>query len=358
MSEFADMLPPEDYDRRNIPAVIRDGGFGREALRSRIMEVNQVFTAVESAFFDYCDKNQFIRTRVPNIVSTIGACENWQTLFKVDHHTSFFHLLTQTGQLFLEGALTKHDRVCCATKSFRKEEMEDERHITEFHLLEIEGAFEFEELLEHMRGIYRRIAQGVWQSYSADQFADLDVNPEFVRSQIAAEIPAIEYTEVIRMFPDDLTWGDDLTPQQEQLAVQQVTNGESPILVTHFPRAIKFFNMAEVRENPTIVYSVDLILPISGESAGGALRESDGKRLRERLLESDMYRHHISAGGSYDDFKPYMDLIVEGRSPVHSGCGIGAERVIQGLLQAEDIRLCSLDYMNKLLFAWDALKLP
>ena len=121
MSQFIDMLNPQRYAESNIAPILRGGSLTRDSLRKRLVHLNQLFLAVERGFRQCAAEHGFVETKVPSIVSTIGACENWQTLFKVDHDSSFFHLLAQTGQLFLEGALSHHERVSCATKSFRKE---------------------------------------------------------------------------------------------------------------------------------------------------------------------------------------------------------------------------------------------
>jgi asparaginyl-tRNA synthetase len=152
-----------------------------------------------------------------------------------------------------------------------------------------------------------------------------------------------------------LTWGEDLSPADERAIVEMTTSGKAPIFVTRFPTAIKFFNMETDPADPRCVLSVDLILPVAGEAAGGAQRIRNGARLKQRLSESEMYRHHVAGGGSYADFKPYVDKIEQERTPLHSGCGFGAERIIQGILRRKDIRLCSTDYMSKLLFSWDSL---
>jgi len=62
--------------------------------------------------------------------------------------------------------------------------------------------------------------------------------------------------------------------------------GDKPLFVTHFPKAIKFFNMRENDENPNIVNSADLPLPISGEAVGAAERKYCYEKLYERLVGS------------------------------------------------------------------------
>jgi asparaginyl-tRNA synthetase len=357
MSQFVDMIGRSSYDQRNIAPGLLDGRFTRDSLRQRLTSLNLLFLAVEKGFRSFCHDGHFVETKVPSIVSTIGACENWQTLFKVDYDSSFFHLLTQTGQLFLEGALTHHERVSCIMKSFRREAVEDERHLIEFTLLEIEGAFGFDELLVQMQSLYNRICQSVLDSVPDESVRGLGLDPDYVKSQAGAKIVRVLYSDCLDKGATTLSWGDDLTASHEEAALRANTGGKTPIFVTHFPRAIKFFNMAEDPEDPRLVLSVDLLLPGAGEAAGGAERENNAPRLKQRLKDSAMFGHHLRAGGTWEDFVPYIDLIERNLTPLHSGCGVGAERVIQSLLQERDIRMCSPDYLTRMLYAWDALGL-
>jgi aspartyl/asparaginyl-tRNA synthetase len=91
-----------------------------------------------------------------------------------------------------------------------------------------------------------------------------------------------------------------------------------------------------------VVLSADLILPRSGEAVGSAVREHDAARLEQRLLGSTMFRLHTARGGSLEDFRWYLDIIGSGRTKPHACYGIGNERVIQYLTDAEDIRDCSI----------------
>lgn len=354
--EFVDMIPAKDYDVGNIVPAILQGELGRRQLRERIFHLNQLLNELVESMKAWCNTHGYRRIFVPNIVSTIGACENWKTLFKVNHPESFFHLLTQTGQLFLEGALCETERVWCLTKSFRKERLEDHRHLVEFHLFEIEGAFGFDTLLEEMRALYRHALGRLreWPNPSAKRALGLEA--DWIEQQRQAEMPEVSYSETIALSKTG-AWGDDLREGDEATALL-ARGGGGPILVTRFPTAIKFFNMAVDAGRPETVLSVDLVLPHSGEAAGGAEREDDYPRLLERLRASGMYRHHLAAGGTHEDFEPYLALIQEHAAPRHSGCGLGLERVIQSLLREADIRLCSVDYLTKMLFAWDALRLP
>ena len=125
-----------------------------------------------------------------------------------------------------------------------------------------------------------------------------------------------------------------------------VSNGV-PTFITHFPEAIKFFNMRRNEENPKVVNSADLILPCSGEAVGAAEREHDHELLKKKLLESEMYKRLKEKGKDIKDFGWYLNVVKE--KPIkHAGCGIGLNRVTQFILGIDDIRASTAYPMNRI----------
>jgi len=122
--------------------------------------------------------------------------------------------------------------------------------------------------------------------------------------------------------------------------------GNQPLFITHFPKAIKFFNMRENDERSEIVNSTDLILPGSGEAVGAAEREYRYEKLKERLENSPMMKNLIKRGGSIEDFDWYLDCVKSNGIRVHSGCGIGLNRVTQFVLGTNDIRASTTFPLN------------
>ena len=67
--------------------------------------------------------------------------------------------------------------------------------------------------------------------------------------------------------------GDDLgAPDEEILAAMH----EKPLVITHYPKAVKAFYMKEAPDDPTRVLAMDIIGPEgAGELIGGSQREED-----------------------------------------------------------------------------------
>lgn len=338
----------------NVSSDIDKGNFKRDDIIKRRSFLNEVFTSIEDGFQKFFKINEFSKICVPNIVSVTGACENLNTLFQVDSNNPHINRLSQTGQLYLEAELVHHKKVWCITKSFRKELKESKRHLTEFNLIELEGNFNFNTLLNHMRDSYKTALDCLLRNVPREIISSLKVDTDFIEIQIQSDIPAVSYSECIKQI-GDIKWGDDLSSHQEQQILSYYTGGRIPILITHFPKHIKFFNMSHDDENPSLALSVDLILPYSGEAAGGAQRESDYVRLKASLMNSAMYNLHLEQGGTYSDFECYLKLIESGKLQLHSGCGFGVERIIQSALSSDDIRMCSIDYLSNMFFMPEAI---
>ena len=131
-------------------------------------------------------------------------------------------------------------------------------------------------------------------------------------------------------------WAYDLKHADEQALVYK--HGGGPLFITHYPEEIKFFNMRNNPKDSKVVNSADLILPHSGEAVGAAERIYEYDTLHKKLSESTMLKQLEARGGSIDAFSWYLDHMKTRGSVLHSGCGIGLNRVTQYVLAEKDIR--------------------
>ena len=311
---------------------------------------------------------------VPAIVGITGACENVDTLFKVGNHLGLPLFFTQTGQLSLEQALQKFEGVWTTIYSGRDEELEDVRHLRQFRLTEEEFGWSmvskskkydedemFENLLVHIeKAAKSAIAEIIKNNLKV--LAQYDCSVKDLNRILKEKFYRISYDEAVDLLRNNgfanLSWGDDLKANHEQSVIELLgkRNGmQMPTFVMKYPKDIKFFNMKVWTTDPRVVLSADLILPISGESAGSAVREHDGKKLKDRLLSSNMFRLHNERGGTYDDFTWYTeDLVMAGKTQPHAGYGLGNERLVQFVLGLKDIRQASvMSLMAKESHDWD-----
>lgn len=270
---------------------------------------------------------------MPEIVGVTGACENVDTLFKVDYFGKQAYL-AQSDQLYLE-LITPHlERVYAEIQSFRMEPEADDRHLTQFSLFEIEHQGDLNELMDNIEAI-------LWSIVDTVDVSEAVINPEWfeqVWKHRCDGLARVTYTEAVTFLQEAhfplLKWGDDLKADHEAKIVDEY----GPCFVTHYPLPIKFFNMRQNKEMPSVVNSCDLLLPYSGESAGAAEREHTYENLERRLKESDMYKRLIELGGKDEDFEWYLEAHRDRDIPLHSGAGLGMARIAQYIMGVEDIR--------------------
>jgi asparaginyl-tRNA synthetase len=291
---------------------------------------------------EYFEEQGFSEIVVPHMTRATGACENIATMFEIDYFGPKRYL-SQTGQLYLEVLTPFLKRVWCVGPSFRAEPLADERHLTEFTLIELEFAGDFEQLLEHVESLVCSMIDSTLKE-NVGELSFMNVDVERLRG-MKRPFQRLTYTKAVEMLSElGVRWGDDLKSNHEKLLVSLA--GNQPLFITHFPRNIKFFNMKENDENPSVVNSVDLLLPSSGEAVGAAEREYRYEKLRERLQSSSMYRQLVERGGSIDDFRWYLEFYEKG-GILHSGCGIGLNRITQFVLGTDDIRATTAFPMNR-----------
>ncbi|MBD3297175.1 MAG: hypothetical protein GF341_00835, partial [candidate division Zixibacteria bacterium] len=248
------------------------------------MHKHQIYDQVLKALWRWADTNDYAFIPTPRIVTATGACENVDTLWTVaGDNVPGQYFFAQTGQLYLEMSLARIPRAFTVGSSGRAEAEIDHRHLREFTLFEVEGRGGFDDLVATIRSLFGAI-DDVSQSWGAEP--------------IASQLTLITYEEALQILGLGADhWGQDFSHAQE---VELCQNG--PVLLTHHPdpqpltgpepELEKFFNMKPTPshngDRPS-VQSCDLLLPISGESLGGAVRVHEGHILKQRLQKSGMF---------------------------------------------------------------------
>jgi len=319
-----------------------------------LVKISNDFSEGAREFFK---KQKFYVCNPSILVGVLGACENFDTVYKIKKVEQGYQFLSQTAQLQLERALSFDiKKIACFTKSFRNEvNISDGRHLREFTLIELELAkLELSELLDSIElCIKSMISNGIFKNEDV-------INKQFgvsIKKQekrfLTSKYQRITYTEAIKLLQqkgENLQWGDDLSSSSEGKLLELM--GYKPFFITHFPEHIKFFNMRLNRANPKVVNSADLILPVSGEAVGSAEREFNFSILKERFFKSSMFEKMKKIGITEQDLGCYFKIVEKREIPEHAGCGIGFERVLQSVLSPypTDIRLFSQPYiMNRTL---------
>lgn len=251
--------------------------------------------------------------------------------------------LAQTGQLYLEVLTPYLGKVWACGPSFRAEERVDGRHLCEFTLLELEFKGGFEELLNHIEGVITSMVESALEK--KEELALLGSSTKLLE-EVKRPFKRITYSHAVEKLKEyGVQWGDDLKEFHEKKLVE--IEGNRPLLVTHYPKKIKFFNMREDPSNNEQVLSADLLLPFSGEAVGAAEREYRYEKIYQRLAESSMLAMLRERGGKIEDFGWYLNFYKENQGVQHSGFGVGVNRVAQFVMCASDIRASTVWPVNR-----------
>ena len=119
-------------------------------------------------------------------------------------------------------------------------------------------------------------------------------------------------------------YGEDIAKEHEKYITEHF-NG--PVFITDWPKDIKAYYMKQNPDGKTVA-AVDLEVPGAGELMGGSQREEDYDKLIKRIEEMEVDRETIEW---------YINLRKFGGC-VHSGFGMGFERLLIYLTGVENIR--------------------
>ncbi len=285
--------------------------------------------AIITAINEYLHKENFIKVDAP--IFTPNACEGTTTLFSVPYFDLGNAFLSQSGQLYIEAAIASVGRCYDFGPVFRAEKSKTKRHLTEFWMMDAEGAFiEHDENLNIQEGLVKYIVK-----YCLDNCkVELDVlERDTTKLQNMSDKPFTRYTydqaiEKLNELGSDIKHGEDLGNDDEGLLTQ---NSDVPVFIEKWPKAIKPFYMKIDPQDESRVLNDDLIgIEGSGELIGGSQREDDHDLLLERMKKDNL---------NIDDYQWYLDLRKYGSVP-HSGFGIGLERTVRWISGVEHIREC------------------
>jgi asparaginyl-tRNA synthetase len=262
----------------------------------------------------------------------------------VDYSHDFFaakSFLTCSGQLQAEIYACALSSVYTFGPTFRAENSHTSRHLAEFWMIEPELAF---------ADIYDDMACAeAYVRYCCQYLLDTCMDDmEFFTKQFdkgaidrlrkVARTPFARctYTEGIEIletavkdgkitFSEKVEWGMDLPSDMERYLAEKHFQG--PVILYNYPKEIKAFYMRLNDDNKTVA-AMDVLVPGVGELVGGSQREERLDVLERRIVEAGLPR---------EPYEWYLDLRRYG-SVVHSGFGLGFERLVLMCTGLENIR--------------------
>jgi asparaginyl-tRNA synthetase len=266
-----------------------------------------------------------------------NQCEGGATLFKVNHVGQDAYL-TQSSQFYLEYSLPAVGDCFCIYPSFRAENSQTRRHLTEFLHAEAEWK-DVTTMEDHVKKL-RDMMIGILINFiewgerllkEIDRFGEVTKYLEMVKESIVmSHKEAIEYCREHEIYKDEESKShffitDDIPEAQERRMIDQI--GKVVFLV-RFPRHFKSFYMQSCVDDPEYVEGCDCEMPNVGEVIGSGIRVSDPNVLIQRLKNE---------GLRSEDYKEYIDMRKYGHAKT-SGMGLGVDRMLTWLLGTHSIR--------------------
>ena len=314
----------------------------------------RIRSALAYAIHKFFQEKGFVYLHTPLI--TASDCEGAGAMFQVttlplsklpltkegevDYSKDFFGkptALTVSGQLEGELGATALGEIYTFGPTFRAENSNTPRHLSEFWMIEPEMAFYditdnmdlAEEFVKHcIRYALDHCRDDI--EFLAEHFdkglverLEFVLHNDFVRLTYTEGVKILE--ESGKKFEFPVHWGTDLQSEHERYLVEQ--HFKKPVILTDYPKEIKAFYMKQNEDGKT-VRAMDVLFPNIGEIIGGSEREADYDKLLARIEEL-----HIPM----KDMWWYLDTRRFGTVP-HSGFGLGFERLVLFVTGMTNIR--------------------
>jgi asparaginyl-tRNA synthetase len=258
----------------------------------------------------------------------------------VDYSQDFFGEktgLTVSGQLEGEVFAMALSEIYTFGPTFRAENSNTSRHLSEFWMVEPEMAFyDLEDDMDLAESFLRYLLKDALENCSEDlEFFNKQIDKTILerhRKIVDNKFERISYSEAVQLlgksnkkFKYSVKWGSNLQSEHERYISEEVFN--NPVIIYDYPEEIKPFYM-KINDNGKTVRAMDVLLPKLGEIIGGSQREDDYDVLLKRMKFKKL---------NSEDYNWYLDLRRFGSAP-HSGFGLGFERLVQFVTGVENIR--------------------
>ncbi len=339
-------LQPKQHSRE----FLREIGYLRP--RANLFQaVFRIRSVAAMAIHTYFQERGYVYLHAPLI--TASDCEGAGEMFqvttldldrvasekKVDYGKDFFGkpaALTVSGQLQGETFAMAFRNIYTFGPTFRAENSNTKTHASEFWMIEPEMAFcDLNGLMDIEEDMLKFIVKYVLEHAKdemefCDQFVEKGLIEKLTKL-VNSHFTRITHEEVIKILKEaKVDWeftpeyGEDIAKEHEKY-ITEYFNG--PVFITDWPKDIKAFYMKQNPDGKTVA-AVDLEVPGAGELMGGSQREEDYDKLIARMNDMKV---------PVEGMEWYLNLRRFGGC-VHSGFGMGFERLLIYLTGVENIR--------------------
>ena len=276
----------------------------------------------------------------------------------IDYKQDFFEKetnLTVSGQLEAETYAMALGKVYTFGPTFRAENSNTSRHLAEFWMIEPEVAFnDLDQNMDLAENFIKYVVNYAIENCKDDlEFLEQRLlqeeksKPQAERSEMSLRdklafigennFKRVSYTEAIDILKNSKPnkkkkfkyiieeWGADLQSEHERFLVEK--HFKCPVILFDYPANIKAFYM-RLNDDGKTVRAMDVLFPGIGEIVGGSQREERYDVLRKKMADLDIDEKELYW---------YLDLRKFGTA-VHSGFGLGFERLVQFVTGMGNIR--------------------
>ena len=318
------------------------------------MAVFRVRSLVAYAIHKFFQEQGFVYVHTPLI--TGSDCEGAGEMFRVttldldnvpkteqgevDYTQDFFGKsvnLTVSGQLNGEMFATAFGNIYTFGPTFRAEDSNTPRHAAEFWMIEPEMAFaDLSDNMDVAEAMVKYIIKFVMENAPEEmEFFNKFIEPGLIdrlENVVNNKFERITYTKAIELltpykdqFKYPVEWEAGLQTEHERFITEKIY--KKPVFVTDYPAGVKAFYMKQNPDGKTVA-AVYLLVPGVGEIIGGSQREENYEVLINKIKEQGM---------NEETYKAYLDTRKYG-TVVHSGFGLGFERMVMYLTGMSNIR--------------------
>jgi asparaginyl-tRNA synthetase len=262
--------------------------------------------------------------------------------FSKDYFGKKTHL-TVSGQMEGECLAMGLGAIYTFGPTFRSENSNTTRHLSEFWMIEPEVAFAtLEDNADLAEAYVKRLIGDVllhnhleldflqqWHQRQDPQYTD---RRELLKHVASAPFQRVSYTEAVNIllasgkkFEFPVAWGLELQSEHERFLCEE--HFKAPTIVMDYPKECKAFYM-KLNDDGKTVRAMDVLVPGIGEIIGGSQREDNLELMIERM---EALKMDVPAYWWYNDLRRF------GNVP-HAGFGLGFERAIMYVTGMSNIR--------------------
>ncbi len=347
---------PVDYPiqpKRHSDEFLREEAYLR-ARTNKYQAVFRIRSVAAYAIHKYFQERGYVYFNAP--ILTASDCEGAGEMFRVttedlneiakskkyDPKKELFGKpvgLTVSGQLEAESWAMAYKKTYTFGPTFRAENSNTKFHANEFWMIEPEVAFcDLNGIMDIEEDCLKYIVK-----YVLDNCPDeIDLLDKFVSKGLREKLENVTKSKFVRITHKEVIdilkdaekngkkwefkpeYGEDIAKEHETYITEYF---KKPVFITDWPKDIKAFYMKLNSDGKTVA-AADLEVPGIGELMGGSQREEDYDKLLDRMKELKM---------DTESYYWYLNLRKYGGC-VHSGFGIGFERLLLYLTGVDNIR--------------------